>query len=46
MDSQVCVDQLLHCDQSSMSGPVITVWTDKYVWTSNYIVNIQVCVDL
>ena len=26
-----------------MCGPVITVWTVKYVWTSNYSVDSQVC---
>ena len=64
MDSQVCVDQLLHCGQSSMcgpeitvsgkilqcvqsdmSGPVIILWTVKYAWTSDYIVDSQVRVD-
>ena len=29
-----------------MYGPVITVCIVKYVWTSNYIVNSQECVDL
>ena len=32
VDSQVCVDQLLHYRQSSMSEPVITLWTVKYVF--------------
>ena len=28
-----------------MCGPVITFWTAKYVWTSNYSEDSQVCVD-
>ena len=45
VDSQVCMDQLLHCGQSSMCGPVITMWTVNYMWTSNYSVDSQVCMD-
>ena len=28
-----------------MCGPVITVWTVKYVWISDYSVDSQECVD-
>ena len=37
--------KILQCVQSNMSGPVIILWTVKYAWTSDYIVDSQVRVD-
>ena len=39
------VDQSLQCGQSKVCGPLITMWTVKYVWTSNCSVDNQVYVD-